>query len=284
MAGYTIENNKKERSLALVITIALHLAFILFLWFKLVNVPDPPLDSFDGGMVVNLGYVDEATGNIVPMSESEKEPIVTNKQMQQTDVAQAKIVTQSIEESVKIKTSESESKDPVKENVNTEVKTETKVEALPQVDPATLYKGKKNGVTSQGNSNKGTGDQGDPNGNVNSNYYGPGGKGTSPGPGDDDGPPGNGKGGPSYSMAGRKAQALPVPNFNIQEEGKVVVEIVIDRSGNVIKANPGVRGSTTTSTYLLNKAKESALKAKFTANPDAPEEQRGTIVYNFFLK
>ena len=36
--------------------------------------------------------------------------------------------------------------------------------------------------------------------------------------------------------------------------------------------------------YLKKKAKESALKAKFSANPDAPEEQTGTIIYTFLLK
>ena len=207
--------------------------------------------------------------------------------MEQTLAAQEKIITQSIEESEKVVTSDVPKEKteviPVKENQVSEVQVQEKPQT---VDPSTLYTGSKNKSGSQGTSNKGSGDQGDPNGDPNSNLYGKNtGNGNTPGNGGDgSGGNGNGNGKPSYEMKGRKAQLLPTPQFNIQEEGKVVVEIIIDRQGNVIRATPGVRGSTTTSDYLKRKAKESAMKAKFSANPDAPEEQTGTIVYTFLLK
>jgi outer membrane biosynthesis protein TonB len=139
-----------------------------------------------------------------------------------------------------------------------------------------LYKGKSNNSTSQGNSNKGTGDQGDPNGDPNATNYG---KNTGDGnnPGD-----GTGKG-ISFSLAGRRMIAKPQIQDNSQEEGKVVVDIIVDRSGKVIKATPGARGSTTTSTHLYNKAKQSALNAKFSARNDGPEEQKGNITFVFIL-
>lgn len=282
------QDNNKERSVAFAITIILHAGIVLLLWLMVVGLPDPPLEGSGSGMVVNLGYVDESTGDIQPLNDNQTEPIVTQKEMQQTAAAQEKIITQSIEESEKIATTDKPVTDKVqdvKPNETTNA-TETQVEQPRTVDPTTLYTGKKNNATSQGNYNKGTGDQGDPNGDPNATVYGKNtGTGTTPGSGGD-GPGGNGPGNgrPSYDMKGRKAQSLPTPQFNIQEEGKVVVEIIIDRQGNVLRATPGVRGSTTTSVYLLNKAKESALKAKFSSNPDAPEEQRGTIVYTFLLK
>ena len=49
-------------------------------------------------------------------------------------------------------------------------------------------------------------------------------------------------------------------NYDYQEEGKVVVEVSVDRSGKVIQARPGIKGSTTLDDYLLNVAKEAALK------------------------
>lgn len=95
---------------------------------------------------------------------------------------------------------------------------------------------------------------------------------------------GTGDSGVSYDLAGRKFQALPPPKYDYQEEGKVVVDINVDRNGNVTSANPGAKGSTTLNDDLLKAAREAALKAKFEIKPDAPLVQKGTITYNFILK
>jgi outer membrane biosynthesis protein TonB len=95
---------------------------------------------------------------------------------------------------------------------------------------------------------------------------------------------GTGTEGVSFDLAGRSFKSLPVPLYNSQEEGKVVVEIIVDRNGNVTQATPGARGSTTLNEVLLSKSKEAALLAKFDPKPDAPVSQRGTITYIFILK
>jgi hypothetical protein len=119
-----------------------------------------------------------------------------------------------------------------------------------------------------------TGNQGDPNGDANSNKYGPGG--------------GPGNSGISYNLGGRGHQKLTMPIYNINEEGKVVVEIRVNKDGKVIQATPGVtRGNEKTTIlheYLYNAAKKAALETQFEANPSAPEVQVGTITYNFKLK
>ena len=74
----------------------------------------------------------------------------------------------------------------------------------------------------------------------------------------------------------------PKPKGN-QIEGKVVVIITVDRSGNVIYANPGTKGSTTLNKQLLKRAKMAALKTKFATKKTAPENQQGRIIYNFRL-
>ena len=53
------------------------------------------------------------------------------------------------------------------------------------------------------------------------------------------------------------------PIYNVQLEGKVVVDITVDQLGNVINAIAGVKGSTTLNSQLLKRAKEAALKTKF---------------------
>ncbi len=289
--NYTVQTTTQDKSIGIISSIIINgLIACLLLYFSLTT-PDPPMSGGEG-MVVNLGYVDESTGDIQPMNDVEEQPIITNKQMESSIVANEKIVTQSIEESEKIVTSEKETKkNTPTEKVITETKpleqpVKNEVEPVKAINPATLYKGKSNGATSQGTSNKGTGDQGDPAGDPNSSNYGKNTGNGNNGNGDGSGV-GDGKGndrGPGFTMSGRTAKYLPSPSFNVQESGKVIVEIIIDKQGKVIRATAGIKGSTTMNATLLSIAKSAAEKAKFSANESAPEEQRGTIVYNFILK
>jgi len=84
-----------------------------------------------------------------------------------------------------------------------------------------------------------------------------------------------------FSLAGRKPKLLPKPVCYYHEEGKVVVEITVDKFGRITKAKPGVIGSTTLNKTLLDAAKKAALRAKFEKKPDAPAYQNGTITYFF---
>jgi TonB family protein len=93
-----------------------------------------------------------------------------------------------------------------------------------------------------------------------------------------------GDGAPSYRLGDRRVQSLPVPRYDNLSEGIVVVEISVDRKGNVTKAVAGVKGSTTLDEYLLREARDAAMKAKFNSNDNAPMLQKGTITYNFRLK
>jgi colicin import membrane protein len=127
----------------------------------------------------------------------------------------------------------------------------------------------------------GPGNQGDPNGSIDSKVRGTGSglgtKGTGTGSG-------NGDRSVSYSLQGRGYLKLPSPKYDYQGEGKVVVEVSVDRSGKVVQATPGAKGSTTLDDYLLKVAKEAAMAATFQVKSDAPVIQKGTITYNFILK
>lgn len=95
---------------------------------------------------------------------------------------------------------------------------------------------------------------------------------------------GLGTGGISANLAGRTAQSLPEPKYEIQVEGTVVVEITVDRAGRVTAATAGFKGTTTLDENLLRVAREAALQTKFDNKPDAPIIQKGTITYIFKLK
>jgi hypothetical protein len=87
--------------------------------------------------------------------------------------------------------------------------------------------------------------------------------------------------GVSYVMAGRKMTKEPKIDNLTMEKGVVVVEITINKYGNVIKAVPGIEGSTTKSNYLLTKAKQAAESVMFDTSPVMPLEQKGTITITF---
>lgn len=85
----------------------------------------------------------------------------------------------------------------------------------------------------------------------------------------------------SYNLKDRKMTTIPTISKGNEEKGKVVVNIVVNRNGNVIQAEPGVSGSTTSSEYLLTKAKFAAQSAKFEPTKTGPVEVKGTITINY---
>lgn len=83
-----------------------------------------------------------------------------------------------------------------------------------------------------------------------------------------------------FDLARRNIVASPNFTNDTKEEGKVVIEIAVDKDGTVIEAIPSGRGTTTSSALLKAKAKKIAMATKFTANQKI-EEQRGTITIIF---
>ena len=97
---------------------------------------------------------------------------------------------------------------------------------------------------------------------------------------------GNGSGsengsGNGYNLNGRKAIVKSSPEYKCNEQGKVTVQIVVDKSGNVLEAKTGGKGTTNMSKCLLDACKDAALKSKWQPDENAPDRQIGTISYNF---
>ena len=74
----------------------------------------------------------------------------------------------------------------------------------------------------------------------------------------------------------------PEVKDNSQEEGKVVMKVCVDQTGAVTSSEYTLRGSTSQSPKLIEKAKRAAKKYKFSASEI--EEQCGTISFNFKLQ
>lgn len=280
------QTNSKSKLLALGGTFLFHGLILLFFFLWVIKTPIPPYpDTGTPGLEVNLGLSEDGMGDLQPdvagdaSEASASEDVIvqpiTNNQAPAFKSTEA-ILSQETEEApttnvVKEKPTESNTATPK------DVAAETPVR---KVNTKALFPGKSGGKQggNEGETGK-PGDQGDPDGSKYSKYHGPGG-----GSGDTPGANGNGGKGITYTLSGRNAQALIPPKSNVQEEGKVVVEITVDKKGIVINAKSGAKGSTTSNSVLLEIARKAALGVRFNPDPDAPEEQRGNIVYNFTLR
>jgi hypothetical protein len=228
-------------------TILVHLLLLLlFIQFGLPYQDPPPVN--DGAMMINFGDSDEGSG--------EEEPEVSSESVSENNAAEESVLTQDNAEAIAINSSETQ-----------ETETETQEEPVVSENLQNAL----NAANNAQNNNDGNqgdtgnpGNQGDPNGDPNSN--------------------GNSfSNGIGFKLGGRGKVSFKKPDNPTQEDGKVVVDIVVDKYGKVIKATPGARGSTTTNPILYKKAKEAALKAKFTSKLDVPTDQKGTMTFVFIL-
>jgi colicin import membrane protein len=293
-------------------TALIHLLLLGFLILAGFSTPQPPPDTGEG-ILVNFGTGETGIGDIEPSppafrEESSAPPVkevTAPKPLPSKAAAKTKedpLLTQNTEdapavkkpdpEAVKKRLEKAETDKKIKEQKEAELTERRKEEAekkrieAEQKRESDIMNRTKNALANSQNRGTsstgegiagGPGNQGDPNGSVNSKVRGVGSglgdKGT-----------GTGDKGISYNLQGRGVQALPSPKYDYQKEGKVVVEVSVDRSGKVVAANPGIKGSTTLDEDLLKVAKEAAMKASFEVKQDAPVIQKGTITYNFILK
>ncbi|KJS07576.1 MAG: hypothetical protein VR77_00700 [Flavobacteriales bacterium BRH_c54] len=244
-------------------TILFHLLLLLlFIQFGM-TYQDPPEENA-GGMVINFGTSDEGMGDVQP-SSSETTTTSENTTTSETTTlssAQENALT-TTEESVEMNASQNATT-TTNQNTTTQQTEQTVDENLSNALNA-LNNPNNN---STGDGNTGTpGDQGDESGDPSSSNYTGGGTGN----------------GVDFSLAGRSMVKVKKPNNPTQEDGKVVVEIVVDKNGKVIRATPGARGSSTTNPTLYKISKEAALEARFNVKADAPAEQKGTMTFVYIL-
>lgn len=193
---------------------------------------------------------------------------------------------------------------PKKENIK-KVTVPIKKDIKPVVEKPKVSKNANDALSSilgnkggDGNDTKG-GNKGSANGNLNSNgYYGNGsgtgsgggngsgngtGSGSGTGSGNGSGNGGGNGSGTGYNLGNRKALNKPAPNYTCQEQGRVAVQVKVDRNGNTISVTAGVQGTTNTAKCLLDQAKIAAMSTKWEADAAAPETQVGKIIYTFSL-
>lgn len=114
---------------------------------------------------------------------------------------------------------------------------------------------------------------GDGNGNGNGTGFG---DGDGTGVGDGSGPGGYGNSNPN-----RKVTGEPVFNGNVQEEGKIALDIWVDENGNVVQVRYKEAKSTSGSEYLISLATRAAKTMKYEKKPGAVKEYVGYQIFAF---
>lgn len=85
----------------------------------------------------------------------------------------------------------------------------------------------------------------------------------------------------SFSLEGRTAVYIHKPSYQCEGGGEVVVDIVVNRNGNVTSVAIKSTSTTGEKECLISRALESARISRFNVDPSAPDRQIGTITYKF---
>lgn len=266
--------NSKDRLITISSTLLVYGLIILFLILFLIKTPIPPYPP----SIIQTVEIDFAGGGGLDGTEGMGNPKQSSsiKAMTSTDGNEEDVLSSKVEDpNIIVKATKKKVKLKKVKVKKEEQKTSVQQDPQPSEELRNLISNVKdklknssgNASNSEGNGKAGEGDGA--------------GKGTGDGTGiGSHKGPGKGNG---YSLNGRKLVQRPQLLDNSQEEGTVVVEIIVDETGKVIDATPGQRGSTTTSAYLYTLARQAAKTAKFNSSPDGSKEQRGTYTFVFKL-
>lgn len=272
-------------------SVAFHAVILILLWFAVLKTIIP--DEEDGGILVNFGNVNAATGTFEPKYTGEvpqqtTPPPPTPAPTPKVEIPKEEVVTQELEESIAIDQVRKEKEKKKKEDAAKKAKAEAeaarkqkeeaerkrrieeekrKREEAIKNKVAGAFGGGTSGSGNQGDSDtKAAGNQGSPFGNSD--------KGANEGVG----------GYGSFALNGRNLGpgGLPRPTYTSQDEGRIVVNITVNTQGDVIFSEIG-KGTNIDNATMRKGALTAAKKAKFNSI-NGNNNQSGSITYRYVLK
>lgn len=285
---------EQEKKSIIITSSSFVLLFLLFFFLKFSDsLPLPEMEGGGGGgeIAVNFGDSDFGSGEKYDSKE-----VVTEapEEIVEAPVEEKEIVVAENEEAPAIvKVKKSDPKIEKKEEDKPVVKQVPK----PSKSTSDALSNLLNGSNKEGDGNdKTAGNKGKSNGDTNSKgYNGGGGSGTGSGGGNGSGEglgtgsgygtgsgSGKGSGNGNWKLDGRKLSSSSKQQQKCNEYGTVVVQIKVNRNGNVIAAKYS-KGTDNTSQCLLDAAYATAKSYKWQPDTEAPETQIGYITINFKL-
>jgi outer membrane biosynthesis protein TonB len=278
---------KRNRWVSLFTSIGVHaLLLLVFMLTVAVGAPGPPAAQF--GVVVNIGFDDQGSGDIqtdkpVAQEDPEQEPVEQEPQPSEPEpVAEQKpdkkddeeLVSTKIESPVTVKAKEEPKKEePKKEEPKKEVPKEPeklKTEYTKEnAQTAQKSNSKGENSTSEGDDVNKTGNKGQPDGTLDPNgQY----KGT-PGGG------GGGNGGFLAMSGWGWAEQPSTSGVSNNESGRIVFEIECDEDGEIIKITTIERGVSAATEQLLRAAIQKTSLVRDDAFGKAPPHSSGKVTF-----
>ena len=269
----------KDDIYSIIGSILFHLIIFILLWFMVLRSVIP---GEEGGILVNFGNIDLAAGTFEPRYTGNTLPTETTLPPPTTptnESADEEVLTQNIEESVAVdeekkKQEEDRRLAEERERVQREEAERRRQEEEQRLQREESIRNRVAGAfgtgqaddANQGSANAGSGNQGSPFGNSDQ--------------GENEGVGGYG----SFNLNGRSigAGGLPRPDYTIQEEGRIVINITVNPNGDVISTEIG-RGTNIDNLSMRNSAMDAARRAKFN-RISGTNNQTGTITYRYSLR
>ena len=282
-----LETEHEKKSFAITVTFFI----LLFLFLLLIKLTVEPIsEELEGGggggeIAINFGNSDVGSGDNY-QSKDLSTPVVKATPIKAANQVE-KVLTQETTDAPAISQTKTTPKVVAPKPVIKEA-------SKPSKSTTDALSSLLNGSNKSGDgTDKAGGNKGKTSGDVNAKGYdGSGGSGTGTGGGNGSGTGlgngsgyGNGSGsgtgsGNGWRLSGRKLSSSGKVVQKCNEYGTVVVQITVNRNGDVIAAKYS-KGTTNTDPCLIEPALATAKKYKWQADPTAPETQIGFITVNF---
>lgn len=270
---------EKEQVHGLVGTFIVHIILLLILLFVII---EKPMQEEEQGVSVVMGNVERVKGDAYTYTEVKvaPRPVVKTAEVKPVKKTAEPLITQTNEETVSLNSSEEKSEvSPKVEKIPEQIEQERKVleEERKRQEAERMAReanAKIAGAFGKGTTMVGKGENSDEDGSEGS-------KETKETSGVTKGAGGYG----TFDLKGRSLGegGLPRPVYNVQDEGRVVVNITVAPNGRVIRTSVNRRSTNTINKALCDAALTAARKAVFNS-VSTVDNQMGTITYYFKLK
>ncbi len=272
--------NRRNRAIALAATVVVHALLILVMIFVVMK-SEPVKPNLSSGVYVQIGNVMEAAGDAEAYASKEDvlqmEQVATDVEVRAQVVespAQQELITQNIDPTVAIEQQKKREEEELRRRQEEEYKREQERRLAEQKAAEQRVKSQMSAFNTpsetgnRGTAAQGEGMQGSPTGNAaEGELQGVGGVGNTPLS-------------ISHSFGSRRA-TLPAPVQSGNAVGTVIVNVRVDRNGNVV-GTPEINPHSYPDEALRRAALEAAKKAKF-EKVSQVGDQHGTITYVFKL-
>ena len=245
------KSSSKHKLKGIIFSLIFHLIAIACFFYFGLSYQTPPPD--EKGIAINFGF--NNTSNNINIEEVKTPPEI--KKVNNSNLITPPnntIINQSVKETISVNEIEEKIKEPftkpeiIEEEVESvnenddEKETEETIESEQQVvDPKAIFSKKNKNENSFDESKIDFGGESNvKNENIDGHE--------------------SGSDGISFNLAGRNVSLRILPDYDVQDEGIVVVIITVNRDGIVTNAITGSKGTTTFNKNLLLKAKQAALK------------------------